>query len=288
MLRLTRSPISLGLLLALALTALSLPVEAQMRGLGRKGMGKQPPDEAQGSQAGGPGFVERREGDVKATGLTPVFPEDQLCAPIASPFASPFRYDGSPRRDDRFGGLHGGIDLTLEEGTPLLAVARGKVIAKGIGGRLEGIYLWLMHAPSDTGLPFWMYTKYQHLSALPVVNEGDTVRVGKVVASSGKTGTTGGHYGQAGYPHLHLGAVVGPSGEYMRVGAYGSMIRARDANLSDPLILYLTEPGDPASVAALPEDRKRVRVPVVSNDGAIHPSGRKVVWPVRCRRASAK
>jgi murein DD-endopeptidase MepM/ murein hydrolase activator NlpD len=288
MVRLIRSGLSFALLLALLLTALSVPAEAQMRGPGRKGMGRQPSVETEGSQGGGPGFVERREGELKPTGLVPAFPEDHVCAPIASPFASPFRYDGSSRRDDRFGGLHGGIDLTLEEGTPLLAVAGGKVIAKGTGGQLEGIYLWLMHAPSDTGLPFWVYTKYQHLSALPALNEGDTVHVGQVVASSGKTGTVGGHYGPAGYPHLHLTAVAGPSGEYMRVGMYGSMIRARDATLSDPLILYLTEPGDPASVASLPEDRKRVRIPVVSNDGTIHPPGRKVVWPVACKRTGTK
>jgi murein DD-endopeptidase MepM/ murein hydrolase activator NlpD len=288
MVRRIRFPQLFALLLALLLTALSVPGEAQMRGLGRKGMAKQPPAETEGSQAGEAGFVERREGELKATGLTPVLPEDHVCAPIASPFASPFRYDGSPRRDDRFGGLHGGIDLTLEEGTPLLAIADGKVIAKGTGGRLEGIYLWLMHAPSDTGLPFWAYTKYQHLSALPVVNEGDPVRVGQVVASSGKTGTVGGHYGPAGYPHLHLSAVIGPSGEYMRVGTYSSIIRARDAILSDPLILYLTELGDPASVVSLPEDRKRVHIPVVGNDGAIHPPGSKVVWPVACKRTSTK
>jgi hypothetical protein len=288
MVRRIRFPQLFALLSGLLLTALALPGEAQMRGLGRKGMGKQPLPETEGSQGGGPGFVERREGEIKATGLTPVFPEDDVCAPIASPFASPFRYDGSPRRDDRFGGLHGGIDLTLDEGTPLLAVARGKVIAKGIGGQLEGIYLWLMHAPSDTGLPFWIYTKYQHLSVLPVLNEGDAVHVGQVVASSGKTGTVGGHYGPAGYPHLHLTAVVGPGGEYMRVGVYGSMIRARDATISDPLILYLTELGDPASVVSLPEDHKRVRIPVVSSDGAIHPSDRKVVWPVACKRTSTK
>ena len=31
-----------------------------------------------------------------------------------------------------FGGVHGGIDITLDEGTPLLAIASGKVIALGV------------------------------------------------------------------------------------------------------------------------------------------------------------
>jgi murein DD-endopeptidase MepM/ murein hydrolase activator NlpD len=265
----TRSTLRRALLLALPLIVLPLLAEAQVRG------------------SGGPGSVERREGDVKATGLTPVFPDGHVCAPIASPFASPSRYDGSPRRDERFGGLHGGIDLTLREGTPLLAVAAGTVIARGEGGRLEGIYLWLMHAPADTGLPHWIYTKYQHLSGLPTLHEGDRVRVGQVVALSGKTGTTGGHYGAAGYPHLHLSLAIGPSDEYQRVGAFGSMVKARGAQLADPLMLYLPEVEDVASVASLPDDRKRVRIPVVGGDGAIDPAGSKVVWPVRCRRTGA-
>ncbi len=283
MMRSLRFHASHRLLFALLLTALAVPAEAQMRGFGRRGSGERPPAEAQESQGGGPGFLERREGEVKATGLTPLFPDNRICEPIASPFASPNRYDGSPRRDDRFGGLHGGMDLTLKEGTPLLAVAGATVIAKGKGGQLEGFYLWLMHAPSDTGLPPWIYTKYQHLSELPTLNEGDRVHVGQVVASSGKTGTTGGHYGAAGYPHLHLGAAIGPSGAYQRVGAFGSIIKARDALLSDPLILYLPKLDDLSSVASLPEDRKHVRIPVVSDDGAILPTGSKVVWPVSCR-----
>jgi murein DD-endopeptidase MepM/ murein hydrolase activator NlpD len=241
------------------------------------------PFEAQGAPMDGAGFVESREGKIEATGLTAVFPEDYICEPISSPFASPFRYDGSRRRDDRHGGLHGGMNLTLEEGTPLLAVASGKVIAKGVGGRLEGIYLWLMHAPSDTGVPFWIYTKYQHLSEMPALNEGDAVHIGQVIALSGKTGTTGGHYKSAGYPHLHMSVYMGPSNEYVKTGIYGSIIKALDAKLSDPLIIYLPQIKDLTSIASLPEDRKRVNIPIVSDNGSIHPQGSKVVWPVRCK-----
>lgn len=256
-----------GFVFIILLAVLALPADAQKK-----------------HKAGDAGPVEEREGEINATGLTAVFPEGYTCEPISSPFASPYRYDNSPRRKDRHGGLHGGIDITLNEGTPLLAVASGKVIAKGTGGRLEGIYLWLMHAPSDTGLPFWTYTKYQHLSDMPLLNEGDKVSVGEVIALSGKTGTTGGHYGTAGYPHLHLSAHIGPSNEYVKTGVYGSMIKGRDAQLSDPLILYLPQIEDLMSIASLPEDRKRMRISVVSDDGSIHPQGSKVVWPVHCKR----
>jgi len=267
-----------GLLLLLALETLATPADAQLRGPGRRGVNDQTLEAATRPEA-----VERRSGDVSATGLKAVFPEEQVCPPIASPFASPYRYDGSSRRDDRFGGLHGGIDITLQEGTPLLAVAGATVIAKGQGGHLEGIFLWLMHAPEDTGLPFWTFTKYQHLSDLPALNEGDRVRVGQEIASSGKTGTVGGHYGAAGYPHLHLSLTAGPSNNFQRIGAFGSMIKARDAVLSDPLILYLPGLQQPTSGAALPADQKSVRIPVVGVDGNVVPIWSKVVWPVVCR-----
>jgi len=267
-----------SLLLLLILESLATPVGAQLRGPGHKGVHNQHQEEATRPDA-----VERRSGDISATGLKAVFPEDQACAPIASPFASPYRYDGSSRRDDRFGGLHGGLDITLKEGTPLLAVAGATVIAKGQGGQLEGIFLWLMHAPADTGLPFWIFTKYQHLADLPAFGEGDRVRVGQVIASSGKTGTIGGHYGAAGYPHLHLSLTAGPTNEYQKAGAFGSMIKARDAVLSDPLILYLSGLDHPTSVAALPVNQKSVRIPVVGADGIILPVGSKVAWPVACR-----
>jgi len=243
-----------------------------------------PADAQKKQKGGGAGFVEEREGEIKATGLTAAFPEDDVCEPISSPFASPYRYDGSPRRTDRHGGFHGGIDLSLDEGTPLLAVASGKVIAKGTGGRLEGIYLWLMHAPSDTGLPFWIYTKYQHLSDEPSLNEGDNVAVGQAIALSGKTGTTGGFYGDAGYPHLHLSVYIGQSNEYVKTGVYGSRIKSPGAQLSDPLILYLPQIENLQSIESLPKDRKRVQIPIVSIDGTIQPQGSKVVWPVHCKR----
>jgi len=51
----------------------------------------------------------------------------------------------------------------FDEGTPLLAIAAGEVIASGEGGRLEGFFIWLRHSPDDTDLPFWTYSKYQHL-----------------------------------------------------------------------------------------------------------------------------
>jgi hypothetical protein len=246
-----------------------MDADAQMHG---KRMGG-----AMGGTAGG--MVERREAVIEATGLTPVFPDGFACEPVSSPYGSPTRYDGSRRRMDRNSGLHGGMDITLADGTPLLAVANGEVIAKGEGGQLEGIFLWLRIAPEDSGLPFWTFAKYQHLSALPTVEVGARVTAGQIVALSGRTGTTGGHYGAAGYPHLHLSTHYGPSGEFAVMGIFKSLVKGAGAVSGDPLRLYL--PG-----GQLPADKtsRAVAVPILGPDGAVVPAGSKVVWPVACQR----
>jgi murein DD-endopeptidase MepM/ murein hydrolase activator NlpD len=276
-------------LVPLLLTAsLALPVEAQMGGFGRMGRGGGAP--ADMKQADSPSAnsalsfdsVEGRDHKITASGLTVTFPIGFECEPIASPFASPSRFDGSARRGDRNSGLHGGIDLSLKEGTPLLAIASGEVIALGEGGRLEGIFLWLRHTPADTGLPLWVFTKYQHLSTLPDLKTGDRVQVGQVVAQSGNTGTVDGYYGTAGYPHLHLSTFYGPSAEYTTKGIYNSMVQGQGAVLEDPLILYLRGLNDLGQVRGLPEERKKISIAVVGKDGAVFPAGSTLVWPVRC------
>lgn len=232
--------------------------------------------------------VERRDHAITASGLSVAFPSGYACEPIASPFASSSRYDGSARRGDRNGGLHGGMDLSLKTGTPLLAIADGEVIALGEGGALEGIYIWLRHTPEDTGSPYFVFSKYQHLSALPTLKVGDRVKAGKVVGLSGATGTAGKHYGPNGYAHLHLSTFYGPSGEYEIKGMYGSMISAKEARLDDPLMLYLGDLHDVAAVQGLPDERRTVRPAVVGDDGRIHPEGSKTVWPVSCREPTKR
>ncbi len=204
--------------------------------------------------------------------------------PIASPYGASTRYDGSQRRVGGAGGAHGGIDLTLADGTPLLAVAPGVVFNMGVGGMMEGIFLWLAHLPQRTGLPFAFLSKYQHLRELPKLDIGAPVLLGQPVAFSGRTGTTGGHYGVVSYPHLHLTlrAVAGDKLNLLESG--GDQFRIpRDSVLMDPLTIYLPELGSPAEAMGLPEERKRITVGYVGGDGLIQPSGSKSVWPVACR-----
>ncbi len=212
--------------------------------------------------------------------LRPVFPDKASCIEISSPYGSQARYDGSRRPKHRFGGRHGGIDLSLTEGTPLLAVAGGVLIRKGEGGRMEGIYLWLRHSPEDTGLPYWVYSKYQHLQSVPQLPLGTKVVVGQTVAFSGKTGTTGGHYSTNGYPHLHLATRRSSDGDIEIKG--GKMVMP-DSHLIDPLsffheaILALEEPIDS------PAHDGVITIPYMITNGHLWPRGTCVVWPVACQ-----
>lgn len=152
---------------------------------------------------------------------------------------------------------------------------------------MEGIYIWLRHAPEDTGLPYFVFSKYQHLSVLPQFAVGDHIAAGKTIGLSGATGTAGKQYGPAGYPHLHLSTFYGPGGEYELKGMYGSMVSAKESWLGDPLILYLGDTGNLPSMTAvqkLPDERRTVQAAVVGDDGLIHPAGSKTVWPVACKK----
>jgi murein DD-endopeptidase MepM/ murein hydrolase activator NlpD len=215
---------------------------------------------------------------ITPSGLQPVFPEQARCPEIASPYGSQTRYDGSFRPKWAFGGYHGGIDITLAEGTPLLAVAAGRVLSKGEGGMLEGIYLWLRHAPDDTGLKYWVYSKYQHLESVPDLEVGAQVAMGQTVARSGKTGTVGKHYGTSGYPHLHLTTRKSASGD-ASVDTRGA---AQGLTLFDPLAIYREAVGKLRESAASPLDARRVSIPYASTDGKVVPPGTRVVWPVAC------
>jgi murein DD-endopeptidase MepM/ murein hydrolase activator NlpD len=256
-------------ILALAMFAMLGPLQAQPRFLkGDRGMGQERP-----AGMGG------QEEAITPSDLQPVFPEQVRCPEIASPYGSQTRYDGSFRPKWAFGGYHGGIDITLAEGTPLLALAAGTVVSKGEGGMLEGIYVWLRHAPEDTGLGYWVYSKYQHLESLPELEVGAKVAMGRIVARSGKTGTVGKHYGTAGYPHLHLTTRKSSSGDEP-VGPRGA---TQGSRLFDPLSIYHEAGAKPRGSADSSSAAKAVPIPYASTDGKVTPAGTRVVWPVACQ-----
>lgn len=107
--------------------------------------------------------------------------------PVAGEITSPYGWRKSP-----FGGrgqsFHDGIDIANNVGTEIMAAADGKVIFSGyqaVYGRTVII---------DHGYGF--NSKYSHNSAL-LVEEGDRVKKGDVIAKLGNTGRSTG-------PHLHF------------------------------------------------------------------------------------
>jgi len=220
----------------------------------------------------------RRRGFL-ATGLKPVYPADAKCPEANSFFADTTRGDGSTRNARFYVGYHGGLDIPAPEGTPILAVADGTLVHAGEGGSIGGIGIVLRHAPEDTGFPLWVYTEYKHLREPPNLELGRRVRMGEVIAYSGKTGTVGSRaYGAAGHPHLHLTAWYAPGDQYRA----GRMLIPLGGQWMDPLALFRGTPLASAEIAALPEQAKKTPLPYKRTNGRVVPSHARIVWPFAC------
>lgn len=92
----------------------------------------------------------------------------------------------------RWGRMHEGIDIALPDGSNVYASRSGKVI---ISGRIRG-YGNCVQIDHGNGIK----TCYGHLSKI-IVNKGDRVREGQLIALSGNTGRSTG-------PHLHFGVSI--------------------------------------------------------------------------------
>lgn len=118
------------------------------------------------------------------TGLAPL-PSRGLAAgglswPLIGTISSPFGMrDGKP---------HEGIDIAVEEGTPIRATAPGRVVFAGPRGTY-GLAVIVEHGDG-------VRTLYAHCSKI-LINEGDSVDLSTVLALAGNTGRSTG-------PHLHL------------------------------------------------------------------------------------
>ncbi|ELP5177571.1 peptidoglycan DD-metalloendopeptidase family protein [Clostridium perfringens] len=87
------------------------------------------------------------------------------------------------------GAPHSGTDFGVPEGTPVRASKSGTVIKRRELTTSYGKYLFIDHGGG-------LVTIYAHNSEL-LVNEGDTVKAGQVIAKSGSTGNSSG-------PHSHI------------------------------------------------------------------------------------
>lgn len=105
--------------------------------------------------------------------------------PVEGVLTSPFGYRRSPfTREWKF---HGGIDLGVPQGTPILVTGDGLVTFSGWDGG-HGMMIEVDHGSG-------VATRYCHASQL-LVEAGDGVVAGDMIALSGSTGMSTG-------PHLH-------------------------------------------------------------------------------------
>ena len=222
-------------------------------------------------------FAMRARG-FEETGLSALYPKEVACDAMDSSFGSRYRGDGSLRSQKFYHGYHGGIDISVPEGTPIVAVAAGTVAAKHMGENIGGIAIILQHSPQDTGLPVWIYTEYKHLKELPNLEIGQRVSMGERIALAGKTGTGGPHYGPEGHSHLHLTAWYSDNPGFIK----GKMFLPKDGFWMDPLALFRGMPVDTKSVRELPPGEKAVLIPYKTKEGRLVPENTSVVWPLEC------
>jgi len=220
----------------------------------------------------------RSKGFMK-TGLVPVYPSEADCPKITSLFAATTRGDGSDRNPRFFQCYHGGIDIPIAEGTPILAIAEGILIHKKLGRNIGGIEIVLQHGLGDTGRAVWTYSQYKHLKEMPDLEIGARVRRGDQIALAGTTGTTG-YYGPRGHSHLHLSMFLSPDDHYVAERIFFPP----KGQWMDPLALYRAGPLETTAIRSLPEKDKKVTIPHLTKDGHAVPETTRVVWPFACAR----
>ncbi len=227
-----------------------------------------------------------RERGLEETGLVAVYPKDTVCPEANSFFADTKRGDGSARNPRFNHGMHAGLDIPAPEGTPILAIADGVVVAKkeetpdGIGG----IGIIVQHAPADTGYTVWTYTRYKHLKEMPALEIGARVKMGQKIADTGTSGTGGRHYGGGGHSHLHLDLFVSPDDQYFSGEVVFFPINGQ---VADPLAIFRGEPMETVAVRKLSTDQKKVVIPYMTESGKVVNSGKaRVIWPYACKAVS--
>ncbi len=213
------------------------------------------------------------------TGLRPQFPDGLNCRDIDEQWA--IDYSGKRGRT----AYHGGIDMPAPFGTPIIAVADGTVVGKFSGERsYRGRELVLRHSPEDTGLPVWTYTLYAHFDEMPSQNVGDRVKMGEVLGPTGNSGRGRNPNKQSAMrrPAIHFAVWFTESPEFV---AFSKMIVPLNSYWMDPNALYRkVPPFDSASVKALPDDEKKIKISVMLDDGSTIPADTKIVWPYTCSK----
>jgi murein DD-endopeptidase MepM/ murein hydrolase activator NlpD len=114
---------------------------------------------------------------------------------VSAPLANPKVIQGFENPGAYALGYHTGTDFAASTGTPVKAVADGIVVAAD-SSSAYGINIQVKHQDGT-------YSLYAHLSSR-TVQQGDTVKAGRLIGFSGSTGNSTG-------PHLHLEIRTAPT-----------------------------------------------------------------------------
>ena len=211
------------------------------------------------------GEVERLQSlGMKATGLRPVYPTEVSCPEIDSFFADTTLNTGKLRPFDSFMGYHEGVDISVAEGTEVLAMTRGRVIAK-VQTPNGSWALYVQHLSMDTGMKELTYSQYGHIQKDTPVKITDWVQRGQVIAYSGSTGTY--------YPHLHVTTFASPSDWFNILEKHGGQyLTFEKGRWIDPL-LFLS---GTLNIDEIPDKKVKIHYQSEKSDA-------KVRWPLRCK-----
>jgi len=211
------------------------------------------------------------------TGLRPQFPADTACPGIDDIFALDYTFK---RNRESY---HGGIDIPVPWGTPIIAAASGTVVGIFAGENSpRGIEIVIRHSPADTGLPVWVYTAYSHLDVMPPIQVGQQLKIGQLIGPTGNSGISGKKRNRQSNrrPALHFAAVYAETKQY---AVFRDIVVPINARWLDPLSLYRhSMPIDSTSMKALPDDDKVVAVSIVDQNGIASEEKSTFVWPYRC------
>ncbi|MGB1109956.1 MAG: M23 family metallopeptidase, partial [Gammaproteobacteria bacterium] len=213
---------------------------------------------------------------MRPTGLGPRFPDTLACKGIDDYWALDYSYKRNRQA------WHGGIDMPADWGTPILAVADGSVVAVFSGENSKrGKEVIIRHSPEQTGIPYWTYSGYGHLDALPPFEPGQRIQQGQIIGPTGNSGLgSRGSQTSNRRAAIHFSVLYSESPEYAIVD--GELV-PKDARWMDPVGFYrLTPPYETRALKALPESEKFIDIPVMTAGAGVTPTGAQRIWPYAC------
>ncbi len=215
-----------------------------------------------------------------ATGLGPVFPKSARCPGVDDYFAMDYTFK---RNKEAY---HGGIDLPVPWGTPMIAAADGTIVGVFEGRKsARGIEVLIRHSPIDTGLPLWIYTGYGHLDAMPDLTVGQRISRGEVIGPTGNSGVSGKSRKQSSTrrPAVHFSAFFSDTGKYAIFR--NRIVIPQNGWWMDPVALYRGQlPVDSKAMKSLPQSEKGVPIALQFDDGEQIPPQARFIWPYTCKR----